>query len=148
MKREGDRRWVTIQDFALFIILIAGYVATIFVPRCWDRRLIEFASKRWLSLRAERVQHLASIIEATLTPIGSDRSLQVAEELVHASPADARQRRPDLGALDLLPDHELGHRRVRDHRLGLVPAVHARDLAVEPLTHICAPTSARAGVWG
>lgn len=80
MKREGDRRWVTIQDFALFIILIAGYVATIFVPRCWDRRLIEFASKRWLSLRAERVQHLASIIEATLTPIGSDRSLQVAEE--------------------------------------------------------------------
>jgi lauroyl/myristoyl acyltransferase len=62
------------------VILIMGFLFTIFMPRRWDRRWIEFAQKRFLSARAHRVRNLARLIHATLTELSTAQSLRAAED--------------------------------------------------------------------
>ena len=80
MEKDRQRRWISIQDLALLLIMIAGYLLTIFVPRRWDRRWIEFAQRRFLSLRAHRVQNLAELIRSALADLSQAESLRVAED--------------------------------------------------------------------
>ncbi len=80
MERDRQRRWISVRNLALPAIMIAGYLLTIFIPRRWDRRWIEFAQTHFLSARAHRVQRLAIVIEATLTEPSPTQSLRVAED--------------------------------------------------------------------
>ena len=80
MEKNRQRRWISTHDLALLLIMIAGYLLTIFVPRRWDRQWIEFAQKRFLSLRAHRVQNLAALIRSALADLSQAESLRVAED--------------------------------------------------------------------
>ncbi|HUG81288.1 MAG TPA: hypothetical protein VML01_06480 [Bryobacterales bacterium] len=80
MHKNRQRRWIGFQDLALLVIMIGGYLFTIFVPRRWDLRWIEFAQKRLLSARAHRIQNLATLIRSTLPDISEVESLRVAQE--------------------------------------------------------------------
>jgi len=80
MEEPHHRRLVSVQDVVLLVILLVGYVVTIFVPRCWDREWIEFVQRCWLSLRSHSIQNLAAIIKARLQEIGAAQSIRVAQE--------------------------------------------------------------------